>query len=63
MAPDPIEIRIRVPKNLGLTDQQIADLKQKVRVEIVASTLPAQGLTARTAQQIVIQMVDDNSIF
>jgi hypothetical protein len=60
MAPDPIEIRIRVPNNLGLTDQQIADLKQKVRVEIVASTLPAQGLTASTPQQIVVQMVEGN---
>jgi flagellar motor switch/type III secretory pathway protein FliN len=60
--PEPIEIRIRVPESLGLTAQQIADLKQKVRVEIVASTLPVQGLRVATPQQIVAQCVDDCDI-
>jgi len=56
--PDQIEIRIRVPDNLGLTAQQIAELKQKVRVEIVTSTVPAHGIAMKTPHQIVIQMVN-----
>jgi len=58
--PEPIEVRIHVPDNLGLTEQQIAALKQKVRVEIVASTMPVRGLAVKTPQQIVIQMVEHN---
>jgi len=41
-----------------LTPQQIADLKEKVRVEIVASTMPVYGLTVKTPQQIVALTVD-----
>jgi hypothetical protein len=60
---DAIEIRVRVPKDLGLTEQQIAALKEKVRVEIVATTLPARGLAAQIPQRIVLQLVDDNNIY
>jgi hypothetical protein len=60
--PNPIEIRIRVPNNLGLTAQQIADLKRKVRVEIVASTMPPHGFSVLTPQQIVLQWIEGNNI-
>jgi hypothetical protein len=53
--PGQIEVRVHVPDNLGLTEQQLADLKQKVRVEIVAS------ITAKTEQQIVIEVVDHHA--
>jgi hypothetical protein len=56
--PGPIEVRIHVPDDIGLTPQQIADLKEKVRVEIVASTMPVYGLTVKTPQQIVALTVD-----
>jgi hypothetical protein len=61
--PDPIEIRIRIPDNLGLTPQQIAGLKQKVRVEIVASTVPPHGFTTQAPQQLMIHMVEGNNIY
>ncbi|HXN47481.1 MAG TPA: hypothetical protein VN893_12620 [Bryobacteraceae bacterium] len=54
-----IEIRIHVPGDLGLTEEQIAILKEKVRVEIVASTVPTHGLTPQAPQRIAIQMIDD----
>lgn len=54
--PDPVEIRIHVPGDLGLTEEQITELKKKVRVDIVASVTP------KTEQQIVIQIVDHHSL-
>jgi hypothetical protein len=56
----PIEVRLRVPDNLGLTEHQIAALKEKVRIEIVASTLPVHGLSMMTPQQVVITWVEGN---
>jgi hypothetical protein len=58
MPEQPIEIRIRIPNDLGLSPTQVADLKEKVRVEIVASTVPAHGFTVKTPQQVMIQLVD-----
>jgi acetolactate synthase regulatory subunit len=55
---DKVEIRVQVPRSLGLTDDQIRDLKEKVRVEIVSTTI-----TGRIPQQIVVQTVDDSNIF
>ncbi|MGB9455275.1 MAG: hypothetical protein WCB12_04490 [Bryobacteraceae bacterium] len=56
--PKRIEIRVHVPGDLGLTKTQMASLKKKLKVEIVASTLPVQGLIAQTQQQVVIRAVD-----
>jgi hypothetical protein len=60
MMSEHIEIRVHVPSDLGLTADQIAILKEKVSVEIVASTLPSHGLTPQAPQRIAIQMVDDD---
>jgi hypothetical protein len=58
--PQEIEIRIHIPDDLGLTPQQIAELKQRVRIEIVASTLPAHGFTMHAPLQCVIHPVNGN---
>ena len=54
---DKVEIRVQVPRSLGLTADQIRELKEKVRVEIVSTTI-----TGRMPQQVVAQMVDDSNI-
>ena len=61
--PEPIKIYIRVPENIGLTANQIAALKEKVRVEIVTSTLPVGGITVKNPQQVVIQIVNGPNNF
>lgn len=50
--PDEVKISVHVPAHLGLTDEQIKLLKDKVRVDIVASVTP------KTEHQIVIEVVD-----
>ena len=54
---DKVEIRVQVPRSLGLTADQIRELKEKVRVEIVSTTI-----TGRMPQQVVAQMVDDSNV-
>lgn len=55
---DQIEIHIHIPGDIGLTEEQIAALKGRLRVEIVASTLPLHGFMPQGLQQIVFKPVD-----
>jgi hypothetical protein len=55
---DKVEIRVRVPSDLGLTKEQIKALKERVKVEIVSTTI-----TGSTPQQVLTRVVDDNHIY
>ena len=48
-----LTIRVCVPDDVGLTDDQIAYLKQSVTVEFVSTTFDSQ-----TPKQVVVQLVD-----
>ena len=50
---DQLTIYVHVPDDAGLTDDQIAYLKESLTVEIVTTTLDS-----RSPKQIVIQLID-----
>lgn len=55
--PDQLTIYVHVPDDAGLTDDQIAYLKQSVTVEFVSTTLNAKSPT-----HVVIQLVDGHRL-